>query len=412
MDEDIMMNDIGVEDAPDSSDVDVLLGMTDTTQGSSSGNLYDDNDDIEVSELHWKIPVKFVNEALRVSSLVSASGENNFDSKILTISHNNGDSFVSFLITDNKRDIKINTELLNTENVFDGTVSFSASNLAKIVKMCSSIFILVKRIVDDKDKYILKVLGGEIVVDNYKMDKDKYSRDYSNIKTNDFKKNEVMDVIKKLYTFASSSMKSGKNLDFDRKVVQAMPINSIAKVTMSEEYPAFKLPLTDSRILFNLCGFDSSESLGISKDGKVFRGNSFEYKTETFPVSKCVFDSVAERMFTGNGVTVNYRHFVKVIDLACSLDSMTGSVKFNYKDGLVLCELESKRDNSSIYIDGDRNESINSLDSSIEVLSGNIKSALSVFLGNTFIVVRLSPDGIAFESGNTRVSVLSKNAGK
>lgn len=412
------MSDIFVEAAPESVDLDALLGLSDVDldAGSSVNIEVMSDDNVPVDEPHIKVPVKKLLDVLKVSSMISAAGENSFEGKVVVMKVEQG--FVRFLLSDNKRNIEKRVDLINTENQFTGAVAFSASLLSRLSRVCTSIFTLIERVEKneaDKEikKYVLKIRGGEIYMDNIIMSEDKFLKSYDDASIKLFDKSELSSIIKRLFSFASTSIKSGKNIDFIGKTVEAAPINSLAKVYTDNDYPTFKISLTDAKILFTLCMCDNANTVGISSNGKIFTGESFCFKTESYPASSCAFDSVAERMFTGDNAIVDAQHLTQITDLSCGLDTSVGNLKFNYTDdGRVSCELLTKRENSTLIIQGTSNTDLIPMENSIEIPSTNLKGALTVFPQETTLSMRITPDGVALESGNIKVAVLGKNAGK
>lgn len=408
-----------VESAPESVDLDALLGLSDIDLGSTSTPTIDimSEDNIPIDEPHIKIPTKKVVDVLKVSSMISAAGENSFEGKVVVMKIEDG--VVRFLLSDNKRNIEKRVELLNTENQFTGMIAFSASLLTRLTKVCTSIFTLIERVVKDEvsgketKKYALKIRGGEIYLDNIQMSEDKFVKSFDDSTIKNFGKAEVANIIKRLFSFASTSIKSGKNIDFLGKVVEAAPINSLAKVYTNNEYPTFKISLTDAKILYALCSGDDSDELGISGDGKIFKGSSFNYKTESYPASSCNFDSVADRMFTGESAIVDAQHLIQVSDLSCGLDTSMGNLRFNYtENGFVSCELLTKRENSTIIIQGTSNSNLVPMEKGIEISATNLKGAMTIFSQETTLTMRVTPDGVSLESGNIKVAILGKGAGK
>lgn len=406
-----------VEDAPESVSLEELLGLTDIDLGETKTKKVfevSEKDDIDVDEPHIKIPTKRVGEMLSVSSMVSAAGENSFEGKVIALKVFNGNA--KFLLSDNKRTIERTVPLLNTENFFEGFLVFSSSMILRLLKVCTSICTIVERTVKDeisgkdKKKYILKIRGGEISLDAINIPENKFTFDYDSVSKKEYDKEPILNSIKKLYNFASTSIRSGKSIDFDGNTISTSPINSIAKVRVDNSLPSFKLSLIDCKILHTLSGIDDGDKISISSDGKVFSGNTFNFKTESYPVSSnSSFSDVADRMFSGDSCIVDEVHLSQITELSCALDTSTGNLRFNYNDdGLVVCKLLTKRENSDIVIQGDKNENVSPMSSDVEVSAYSLKGGLTVFNGNATLCMRVSSDGTSFESGNTKLAVLGK----
>ena len=412
------MSDIMVESAPESVDLEALLGLSDVEldEGASVEVEVMSEDNISVDEPHIKIPVKKLLDVLKISAMISAAGENSFEGKVVVMKVEKGQ--VRFLLSDNKRNIEKRVELLNTENQFEGTVAFSTSLLSKLSKVCTSIFTLIERTEkNDADKevkkYVLKIRGGEIYMDNIQMAEEKFLKSFEDTSIKNYDKSELTTVIKRLFSFASTAIKSGKNIDFLGKVVEAAPINSLAKFYTEGDYPTFKMSLTDAKILYTLCLCDDAAVVGINDSGKIFTGSSFGFKTESYPAANCNFDSVAERMFAGQAAVVDAQHLIQISDLSCGLDTSMGNLKFNYnEDGRVSCELLTKRENSMITIQGTSNTDLIPMEKSIEIPATNLKGAMTIFSQETTLSMRVSPDGVSLESGNVKVAILGKGVGK
>lgn len=412
------MSDIMIENAPEITDLEELLGLSDVELDNGAQNVVEivSEDDIKVDEPHIKVPTKKLLDVLKVSSMISAAGENSFEGKIVVMKVEKG--IVRFLLSDNKRNIEKRIELINKENQFEGMVAFSSSLLTRLSKVCTSIFTLIERVEkneagNETKKYVLKIRGGEIYMDNIKMSEEKFVKSFDDATIKNFDKLEISSVIKRLFSFASTAIKSGKNIDFLGNVVEAAPINSLAKYYVSEEYPKFKISLTDAKILYTLCLSDDSDVVGINDSGKIFTGNTFRFKTESYAASECNFDSVAERMFVGQYAVVDVRHLTQISELSCGLDTSIGNLKFNYnEEGRISCELLTKRENSTIIIQGTSNSELVPMENPIEVSATNLKGALTIFSQETTLSMRVSPDGVSLESGNVKVAILGRNVGK
>lgn len=412
----LLNENVNVEDAPESVSLEELLGLTDVDLGeSTSKKVFEvsEKDDIEVEEPHIKIPTKRVSEVLSVSSLVSAAGENSFEGKVVALKVGS-EGNVKFMLSDNKRVIERTVPLLNTENYFEGFLVFSSSLIMRLLKVCTSIFTLVEKTVKDevsgkdKKKYVLRIRGGEISLDAINIPESKFTYDY-NVNKKEYNKEPVLSSIKKLYAFASTSIRSGKSIDFNGNIVSTSPINSVAKVRISENLPSFKLSLVDCKILHTLGSIDDGDKLSVSDDGKVFSGNGFNFKTESYPVSTTSFGEVADRMFEGENCEIDDVHLTQITELSCALDTSTGNLRFNYEDdGLVKCTLLTKRENSKIVIQGNRNENVSPMSSDVEVSAYNLKGGLTVFSGDSTLLMRVSSDGVSFESSDTKLAVLGK----
>lgn len=406
MDENVILTEEipGVEEIGNLLD---MLAYDDIDVGSDTDNVklgYNKEDLVDIDELHVSIPTKEVTKILGISSQISSGGEFSFEGKVITIKIDKGGA--KFLLSDNKRYIEREVDILNKEKRFTGFLAFNASIINRLVKVCASVFTIIERDIDGDLKYYLKIPGGEIAIDNIKMDENKFIRDFVCKNGTEYDTECIIDSVKRLYTLASSSIKFGRSIDFLGKTVQASPINCLAKIDTKDSFTDFKLPLTDVKILSGLCSMDSSNRVTISKAGNVFIGDRFKFKTESFPASPSSTDSVAERMFDFSGVSVDATHFSQIIDLAYGLDSSTGKVRLNYTNGKVSCEIVSKRDSSKVIIKGDKNNTIEPLEYDVEVSAISIKGALSVFSGIKEIDIKISPDGVALVSGDVRVAIL------
>ena len=86
------MNDVFVEAAPESVDLDALLGLSDVDldAGTSVNIEVMSDDNVPVDEPHIKVPVKKLIGVLKVSSMISAAGENSFEGKVVVMKIEDG----------------------------------------------------------------------------------------------------------------------------------------------------------------------------------------------------------------------------------------------------------------------------------------------------------------------------------
>lgn len=411
----------GIEQVPENIDLDALLALGDVEETGNKGSgkmrqakVAEVLTDANVDDPHISVPTREVAYVLQVAAMVSSAGENTFEGKSVAIKVETG--VAKFLLSDNKRHVEKDVKLINEDNQFTGFIAFSAGTIARIIKVCPSVFTIVEREGDDgKSRYSLLVHGGEISLDLINLDESKFVKSYPVANASSYVRQSIMGVIKRLYTFASTAMRLGKSIDFLGDTVQSSPMNALAKIKFDETYPKFRLPLTDARILQTLCVQDDSDTIKISSDGKIFEGSRFRFKTESLAVSPSSFDDVAEAMFEGVGVVANLKHLIQVTDLSCGLDTSTGNLRFNYSSaGYLQAVVLTKRENNTLLIDSEGAEVI-PLEAGIDIPSFNLKSALTIFTGDT-VLVRVTTNGLAIQSlddgGRVHVSILGREAKK
>ena len=99
----------------------------------------------------------------------------------------------------------------------------------------------------------------------------------------------------------------------------------------------------------------------------------------------------------------------QLTDLSCGLDTSVGTLRFNYTDdGLVSCTLLTKREDSNLVIQGNPNEKVSKMDKGVDIPSFGLKGALSVFSSESALLMRVTPDGVSFESDGIKVALLGK----
>lgn len=412
------MSDVQIE-SQEAVDLNELLGLTDddiSVMAAESKAEAEQSIVVEqIDEPHITVSTKKVVDVLKISALIAAAGENSFEGKVVVFNIKN--DHVEFLLSDNKRNIQKDVDILNEDNRFTAFLAFNSSFLARISKVCGTTFTIIQRETGEgeniKKSYVLKINGGELHMDNINMAESKYVRDYADSTLKEYSKSEVVGSIQRLYNYASTSIKTGKNIDFVGNVVQASPINSLAKITYNTQFPTFRLSLTDCKILTVLSLTEPDETISINSDGKIFTGKTYKFKTESYNISTVAYDTVVERMFGGEHAVVDAKHLSQISELSVGLDSSLGNLKFNYtEEGRVECELLTKRENSKLTIQGTSNTSLVKLENPVEIPANNLRGALSIFPAETTLNMRISTDGVSLESSNMRVAVLGKGVGK
>lgn len=363
----------------------------------------------DIQEPHISINKKDFLNILNIASILLSSGENTTERRVTTLKVEKG--IAKFYLTDNKRYIEKTVQLINPIRQFEGFVSFQTDTLNKVVKLCENEVSIIQRIDKNKNrfKYSMKVEGGEIILDNINFKQETFIKNFTVDNDTVYNKNIIIDAIKRLSTFASTSINTNKSIDFYPNHIQSYSMNKLASIsTPTEKYPNFKINLIDAHILYILLNTEDSETLNINSDGKVFRGKEFTFKTEIYATENCPFEQIANRMLTGESVTSSMKHLSKVIDLSCALEMSIGNVAFNYSKGLVQCTLMTRMEKNPIIINGTINDKVIDLPNPIGVSSINIKSTLGVFAGLDTINIRISTDGVSFENGNIKTIVLGK----
>ena len=423
MSEELSMLDV----MPESLDLDTLLGLaakaeqeaglsetveevTETkevkkekVETKQEESKYEDN----ISEPHISVTNVELSKALSLSKAIAQSGENSFESNVISLEVNG--EYVTIKLTDNKRTVHKDIKLLNTNNKICGMVSFMTSTLDKLVKVCDNVVSIVEFNKDDKKTYAVRVHGGDVYLDNIKINAEKYKKVESTVKLVDHKKEAVQDAIKRLYTYAGQALRSGKVINFKDNEIIAMPHNSVGKIKVEDTFAAFKLNLIDSRILYTLLGEDSGKEVYINRQGNIFKGEQYTFETESYPVNDDFLDVIFSRMFSVDGVSVDLGHLRKLVELSCKLDSSTGNIRLFYtRAGRLIIRIMTKRGESDIVLDGLSNEKVTTYKSIVEVNGQTLKNVLSVFAGESSVVVKLSDDGVAFNTENVSVMAIGK----
>lgn len=402
--------DMGVSSEDEFNDIDTEKEEVKDKESKIKLNydLMDVKDNIEGPNI--KISVKDILNVLKVSSVLSSAGENSLEGRLVVFHVEDNSDKVKILLSDNKRKVEKSLNLIEADNIFSCDLAFSSSILSKLLRVCTSVFTLVKKVNEGKTSYVVLVDGGEIEIENVGIGVDRFKSDFS-CEGSFYDKSTMLECISDLYSFASDSLKSGKSIDFVDKTIQASPMNGLAKISCEEKYPSFRLPLVDAKLLSLLCNTDTAEKIKISSgdSSKVFIGDSFKFSTEVYPVVTGAIGAVADRMFEGIYVKIDFSQLNKFVDLACSLDTATGNLKFNYTDdGNVVCKFITKLDTNVIQLRGESVEDAVVMDKDIEVSSYSLKGAMSVFSGSNVVGIGLNPDGIALYKDNIKVAILGK----
>lgn len=410
------MENMFSNDSPLEVDLESLLGMTsaELEEESAPEVVLLNEDTSEVGEPHIKIPTKKLEDILKISAILASSGMGSLDSKCVCMDIQEGK--IRFLLTDAFMiNVVKEVELLNTDNQFTGTLVFSTGVLARVIKVCGSIFTLVERVEDNNKKsYALKIMGGELPIDNIgNANLAVYSKDFTNKTFKEYNKHEILNNLKRLFAYVNSALKDSRVLNFSGNVIQVSPHGSATRCELSETYPSFGMKVSVARLLHLLSQGDGRLTVKINEDGNVFQGDNYSMIVSNVDSNVCAYDSIIGRMFIGDGCTVDIPHLTRLTELSCGLDYSSGMMKFNYtKDGMVSCELITKRKNSVLELRGTPNSGVTPLENPVEVSSVNLKNVLSVFPQEPTALLRVSTDGISLESGKVRSIVLGRGVGK
>lgn len=422
-----------VEDAEiiNSDELDMLSNMTgdevnndlgkENNTGNSTGNNINNDIDKTITDEHIRLPLREFMGIVNVSNLISASGEKSIEAMLVTFKVEKKDdkAVAHICLSDNKRNIEKDIVVLNKENYFTGFVAFQTQLLAKVVKVCSNgEFILIKRKVHNKDtdtnidNYYMVVHGGEIALDTIKVRESKFVKDISTDSKELYSTKDLYNAIKRIYSYTAQSIVGGKGINFNKDTLQSISVNSVAKIMMKDvKYPRFLLSLIDVKILFSLISMDNAEHIHISKDGSIFTGETFRFKTEVHKAMECDFESVVDRLFAVDGVETSIGQLMSIVELSCALLISTGRVKLNYNDnGLVECKLLTRKDVDSIEIKGKNNKNVIKMERDIEIPSNTLRNCLSLFKKDETAIIRISVDGVSIERDNVRVAIIGKNA--
>lgn len=365
-----------------------------------------------VPEKHFTINAKTLSNVLKVSSLVSSVSDNSFESKILVIKTEGREA--TFYVQDVKRALELRTPILNTENVFEGTIAISSDTAKKLLKLCDDYFTVIAHENEDGSiRLAVKVWDNEITIDSIKIEVSKYKPMTKPANSVEYDTDDFVKNIKRLHTLASKSVKTARAINIHKNIMYADSLMGLAKIKTHTTYGSYKLPLTDAMILLSLIDFDGEEKFYSNKSGDAYYGNTFSFQTEVYKYQDSDYDILFNRMFDVEGCLINLSQLKKLSNFAYTWESSTGYVGTNYTDaGKIKVTLNTKRVNSVLELSGKENSYVSPLSNDIEIPAYNILLAMSVFTEEEEATMRISNDGVSFENGDIQVVMFSKNAGK
>ena len=398
MSEEMLLDDI--------NEFDSVLGLDDNTDSGVEDSFVDEF----VSEVHISIPTKEINTILNISNVLKSSGENSYEGKLITFRVEEGN--VRFMLSDNKRSISKFVKPLNSENLITDFICLSSGSLARIVKLCGSVFTVIERTVESdggvNKEYTIAVHGGEVRVDNYNSDESRFNHTYDDSYSNTSNRENLISYIKRLFNYSQTAGGRSRFLSFKDNTVTVESYNNMAKLTCDDSFGSgFRLHLADCKLLALLSNSDGGDNISFNARGDLYCGDTFVFKTEAFTLEdNSIQQSVYGRMVVDNKCDVSLDHLRKIIDLACNLPETTGDINITFGDSVSI-EIVSRRGNSIIKLDSLDVSGIFDI-GSISMSANAIKQVLSTFNGFDIATFRLSLDGVALDNEVVSSFILKK----
>ena len=393
----IKNNDLEIEELGDELDV-VELG---------------DFGDVDLScDLpHYMFPTSELKDFLKVARNISKADGRDIISKSICLSRD-GDELV-LRSTDFDVYFEYRVELLNSTDVLNEDIILPIDIVLKLIKATPANTVIFK----EGDSYYLKLFGGDMPVETYTVDVNKFVFDSEVELNTTISAPDLYSVIKgfgDIVTSAVSPME--RRIICDKENAYA----SYMWVTIKAESPFanMDIKIKDIKVLRNLLSgvtddLEVYSSIKTKIPRKVLKTDKFIYAflISTLQVPESVKTNL-DKVLLPDGIYVNFTELYKMVELASELPYATGKVLINYTDrGSLKLIIKTKSEKQSVFnIGGVISGEIKPLRKDLVLQAKLFKVLLKSFSDNSSIKLSLSKAGIGLFTDQFKASIYPESS--
>lgn len=384
-----------------SLDNDILNGLEDGTL-ESFGEV-----DTNIDFPHFKITTKDMKDAVNALSKIASTGGRDVLTKSLSFKVEK--EILKIRATDFDVHAEKSITVLNNEKILDDHVVIPLALLQKVLKATPTFTIIFK----DGADYFIRLVGGDMLLETYTTDVERYSPVFNTEKVGKIDSKELNTLVKDLAPIVATAISPTEKrilLGEEGAVASYM----LALVQSKAKYPVMDLKTKDIQVLNTLTNsyegdLDVYTSVNTDVVRRVIKCDNFSY---TFLVSdkiekSPVYDRL-EAFPTDAGVHIDVVHFYKMAELAADLPFSAGRVKLKYSEKGLNLTVITKKDKDSVFdLDGST-EGNCSKDVVCTIQATLLKTLLKVFARSTSVKVSLMKEGIAISTDNYKAILVGE----
>lgn len=391
--DDISLDDIEGDDSLDSMDL------------SSFGEV-DDTMDLP----HIKMSTKSFKEVLKVAKTICAAGGRDVISKAVCLK-SEGDKVVCSM-TDFDVYLQVKVERLNMDNILDEAIVIPTDILIKLVKAVPVNTIIFR----DGDELKMRLYGGDIVLETFNVDVDKFIFNDPVDKESTVSSKDLYSIMKDFSPIVTAAV-----APTERRIVcepnKAYAFYMWGILCSEKPFANMDLKVKDISVLKTLT-LNLDEELTVSKtaDGvkvvrKVVEGSNFKY---VFLVSDTkVSDTLKDGISTvvvNDGVFVDFVQLYKIVEVASELPYAIGKIGFNYtEDGVNLAIKTKKGADSMFTLNGSKAGNTDALTEELVVSAKLLRIFLRSFAAQSSVKISLSAKGMGISCDDYSSAIYPEN---
>lgn len=354
----------------------------------------------EITAPHIKfsgVQFKFLIKIAKTLSVVSGR---DVISKAILI-HPEGDK-VQFFITDFDVYFKYEVDRINVENVLTEDIVIPTDYLDKLSRAIGNKTVIFK----DGDNYKLKLFGGDIVLETYTVDNNKFMFKDSVHKEQSLNSIDLLSVVKDFTPVVNNAVSPAeRRILCDKDIAYASYM--WGNISCRKSFSNMDLKVKDLNVLRNVLSeveeeleiLETDETVATKR--KVIKGSNFEYAflVSDSTVPQAIRDGIDNIIHAAKGKCyIDYAQLYKLVDISSILPTSTGKVEFNYNDSGVEFILKSKKGDSKFTLVGSKEGDTTPMSSNFTISSKLLYIFLKAFSTQSSIAFYLTEKGMGLSS--------------
>lgn len=350
-----------------------------------------------INDPHVKFSTKgFINVLREFKQVCATSGRDVVSKSFYVHAH---DGKVTFKATDFDTYFETELECQNTENVCEDEIVIPLDIIIKMVNVLPASTILVKK----NDAYFVHLVGGDMVLETYKVDTSKFSCTDTFEDKGSLSAPALSLVIRDLGVLAVAAASVN-----DRRIVftsnEAAASYTFSLVKSKGEYVPFDLKIKDLKVLAVALINDEevlkvSQSVGAKAKRVCIEGAKFKYRflVTDIPSNEKLLSTCDEVCGKG-GLFIDFVQLSRLVKLAAELPYSVGKVNLNYSGDSLQIEIQTRKQQSSIFtLAGSKSGEVVPLDKALTVQAKLFYILLRSFAHESSVDVILTKQGIGIK---------------
>lgn len=348
---------------------------------------------------------------IRLAKSLSVPSGRDVISKSILI-HPNNDK-IEFYLTDFDVYFFYELDRINVQNVLTEDIIIPTDYLDKLARAIGNKVTIFK----DGDDFKLSLLGGDIILETYNVDVEKFKFKDTYNKQQSIASKDLHMLVKDFSTIVSNAISpSERRILCDKDMAFASYM--WGNITCKKSFSDMDLKVKDIKVLSQILS-EVEEELEIFETDdkattkrKVIKGNNFYYAflISDSTVSESIRNNIKEVINLSKGKCyVDFANLLRLADISSVLPNSTGKLEFNYCESGVQVTLKLKKGDSTFTLVGSKEGDTTPFSTNFTISSKLLLLFLKAFTSQLSVAFFITDKGIGISSNEYDAILYKEN---